>query len=119
MQPEKKVPDTKQSKVGAKGKNTKKGKDRREIHLAGVGGPVRARNAIDLSAQDGGGLHEGLLGGVVDVKDDWPREALGRAPEQRPCRGDGVLWEGVRQLRDAVVEVLLHNQLASQTRDIK
>jgi hypothetical protein len=52
-------------------------------------------------------LHIASVRGVCCVKLDWPREALGRAPEGRARAGDGVLREGERQLRDAVVEVVL------------
>jgi hypothetical protein len=52
-------------------------------------------------------LHECGVRGVCCAEHDGPGEALGRAPEGQPRGRDGVLGERERQLRDAVVEVVL------------
>lgn len=73
-------------------------------------GPGRQRDAVDLRPQDGSGLGVGRMHGVGRVKGHHTGEALGRAPEQGPSRGDGVLREGEDQLRDAVVELALQGK---------
>ncbi len=61
---------------------------------------------IKLSQKDTH-LHKGQVRGILHVEVQGAREALGRRPEGRARGGDGVLGEGVGELRDTVVEVLL------------
>ena len=79
-------------------------------HLCGVGGPVGARDAVELGAQDRAGLHQARVRGVGAVEVQRAREALGRAPEEGARRSYGVLGEGVDELRDAVVELVLQGR---------
>mmetsp|Transcript_20281 Transcript_20281/g.51346 ORF Transcript_20281/g.51346 Transcript_20281/m.51346 type:complete len:956 (+) Transcript_20281:150-3017(+) len=76
-------------------------------HLVRVCRPVGAGDAVHLGAQDGARLHKSGVRLVARLKVKRVREALGRGPEGRARAGGRVLWEGVHQLRDAAVEVVL------------
>mmetsp|Transcript_6972 Transcript_6972/g.20373 ORF Transcript_6972/g.20373 Transcript_6972/m.20373 type:complete len:661 (+) Transcript_6972:2046-4028(+) len=69
--------------------------------------PLWDADLVHLGSQDGGRLDERHVHGVVAIKLDCPWESLRRRPERGPVARLGVLWEGVHELGDLVVEVLV------------
>mmetsp|Transcript_23254 Transcript_23254/g.49508 ORF Transcript_23254/g.49508 Transcript_23254/m.49508 type:complete len:415 (-) Transcript_23254:1220-2464(-) len=71
--------------------------------------PLWDADLVHLGSQDGGRLDERHVHGVVAIKLDCPWESLRRRPERGPVARLGVLREGVNQLRDPVVKVLVED----------
>ena len=84
-----------------------------------AGSCAQAGGAIPkhLRAQQRRSLHKRDVAGVCGIPLQRPREALGRAPEQRAGAGGRILREGVHQLRNAVMEVHLRIMQGLSTLD--
>lgn len=76
-------------------------------YLFWAGVPVRQGDATGHGLQDGSRPAQGDMRLVPSIKLDGLREALGGGPEQGAGGGDGILGEGVHQLSNAIVELML------------
>ena len=62
---------------------------------------------MDFSLEDSSSLSKGGMAGIRCIKAQDLGESLGSRPEQGASGCVGILWEGVDQLANAVVEIAL------------
>lgn len=75
-----------------------------------VSRPGRQVNVVNLCLQNSSSLCKGNMGGVLGAEGEGLGEALGGRPEEAACAGVGVLWEGVYQLGNPLMELELQDK---------